>query len=277
MVIESEVILLARAWRVAAERHVDQRRKGEKAEPYVNHLAEVAELVAEATQGNDPRLVAAAVLHDTVEDTGLTQAELVAQFGVDIASLVAEVTDDKGLPKEERKRRQIDHAPQMSSRAKVLKLADKTSNIRSIAISPPSDWALERKQQYLQWGRDVVAGLRGANAWLEGQFDEAAEELERLLEDEARQEGKHPTEGSKGAFICPECSSTKVRQVMEVTTAFDPAHPWSGVLGRIVCDGCGSTIPAHLGERWDGLSIEEAQDQWRKVYRQKGLPKRRTQ
>jgi GTP diphosphokinase / guanosine-3',5'-bis(diphosphate) 3'-diphosphatase len=185
----SEIIRLARAWRVAAERHVDQRRKGEKADPYVNHLAEVAELVAEATRGDDPHLVAAAVLHDTIEDTGLTQAELTDQFGADVAGLVAEVTDDKALPKDERKKHQIDHAPQMSPRAKLLKLADKTSNLRSIANSPPADWALERKQRYLQWARDVVAGLRGANAWLEGQFDEAAEKLQRILEEQSEQEG----------------------------------------------------------------------------------------
>jgi len=185
----SEIIFLARAWRVAAERHVDQRRKGEKAEPYVNHLAEVAELVAEATKGSDPELVAAAVLHDTVEDTGLTQAELTEQFGTDVAGLVAEVTDDKTLPKDERKRRQIEHASHMSPRAKLLKLADKTSNLRSIANSPPADWALERKQRYLQWARDVVAGLRGVNVWLEARFDEAATKLEQLLEEQSEQEG----------------------------------------------------------------------------------------
>src|ERR1700690_1308640 len=92
-----EIRLLAKAWRVATERHVDHRRKGKRAEPYVNHLAEVADLVAEATNGSDANLVAAAVLHDTIEDTGMTYAELEAQFGSDVANLVAEVTDDKEL------------------------------------------------------------------------------------------------------------------------------------------------------------------------------------
>jgi GTP diphosphokinase / guanosine-3',5'-bis(diphosphate) 3'-diphosphatase len=181
MVMASEIMLLARAWRVAAERHVNQRRKGKSAEPYVNHLAEVAELVAEATQGDDPHLVAAAVLHDTVEDTGLTQADLAAQFGADVAGLVAEVTDDKTLPKDERKLRQIEHASEISHRAKLLKLADKTSNLRSLANSPPADWSMERKQQYLRWAQDVVGKLRGTNAWLEVQFEAAAEKLERLF------------------------------------------------------------------------------------------------
>jgi (p)ppGpp synthase/HD superfamily hydrolase len=160
---------------------VDHRRKGERAEPYVNHLAEVADLVAEATNGNDPNLVIAAVLHDTIEDTGLTYAELEAQFGLDVADLVAEVTDDKQLPSSERKKLQVEHAGRISTRAKLLKLADKTSNLRSIANSPPSDWSGERKQQYLNWARKVATGLRGVNVWLEGQFDEAARHLDQIL------------------------------------------------------------------------------------------------
>jgi GTP diphosphokinase / guanosine-3',5'-bis(diphosphate) 3'-diphosphatase len=176
-----DIILLARAWRVATERHVDHRRKGERAEPYVNHLAEVADLVAEATDGTDPCLVAAAVLHDTIEDTGFTRAELEAQFGSDVAELVAEVTDDTALTSAERKQLQVDHAGRISTRARLLKLADKTSNLRSIATSPPTDWSEDRKHQYLKWAREVTGGLRGVNSWLEGQFDEAARNLEQVL------------------------------------------------------------------------------------------------
>jgi|SRR5579863_5046119 len=177
----SEIKLLARAWRVATERRVDHRRKGKRAEPYVNHLAEVADLVAEATDGTDPNLVAAAVLHDTIEDTGMTYAELDAQFGSDVADLVAEVTDDKELASGERKRLQVEHAGRKSSRAKLLKLADKTSNLRSTANSPPTDWSEDRKYKYLMWAREVVAELRGVNVWLEGQFDEAAKHLDQIL------------------------------------------------------------------------------------------------
>ena len=176
-----EITLLARAWRVATVRHVDHRRKGERAEPYVNHLAEVADLVAEATNGSDANLVAAAVLHDTIEDTGITYGELEAEFGADVASLVAEVTDDKELTNSERKRLQVEHAGRKSTRAKLLKLADKTSNLRSIANSPPTDWSENRKQRYLSWAREVVAELRGVNVWLEGQFDEAACHLDQIL------------------------------------------------------------------------------------------------
>jgi (p)ppGpp synthase/HD superfamily hydrolase len=177
----SDVALLARAWRVAAERHVDHRRKGSRAEPYVNHLAEVADLVAEATGGADARLVAAAVLHDTIEDTDMTQAELAALFGDDVAGLVAEVTDDTTLSRAERQRLQIAHAPARSARAKLLRLADKTSNLRSLLSSPPTDWGIERRRAYLAWARAVAAGLRGANAWLEAEFDRAAAELDRRL------------------------------------------------------------------------------------------------
>jgi GTP diphosphokinase / guanosine-3',5'-bis(diphosphate) 3'-diphosphatase len=177
----SDVLLIARAWNFSAERHAKQRRKGEAQEPYVNHLAEVAELVATATEGLDANLVAAAVLHDTVEDTATLPVELASIFNSDIADLVVEVTDDKRLEKAERKKLQVEHAGAKSTRAKILKLADKTSNMRSLLRSPPSDWSLQRKREYLSWARDVVKGLRGASPWLEARFDEAAETLERSL------------------------------------------------------------------------------------------------
>ncbi len=173
--------LLARAYRFAAERHARQRRKGDASEPYVNHLAEVADLVAEATVGRDPNLVAAAVLHDTIEDTETTYEELAHGFGGDVAELVAEATDDQSLPTAERKRLQVLHAPSLSPRAKLLKLADKTSNLRAMAESPPSDWPVQRRRDYIEWGRSVVAGLRGADPWLEARFDEAADAAEAAL------------------------------------------------------------------------------------------------
>jgi GTP diphosphokinase / guanosine-3',5'-bis(diphosphate) 3'-diphosphatase len=147
----------------------------------VNHLAEVAELVATATEGCDANLVAAAVLHDTVEDTATLPGELASVFNADVADLVSEVTDDKRLDKAERKRLQVEHAAAITPRAKILKLADKTSNLRSLFKSPPSDWSLERKREYLTWAKEVVEGLRGTNKWLEARFDEAADQLGRSL------------------------------------------------------------------------------------------------
>jgi (p)ppGpp synthase/HD superfamily hydrolase len=177
----NDILLIARAWNFAAERHTGQRRKGQAQEPYINHLSEVAELVAMATEGRDANLVAAAILHDTVEDTATLPGELAALFNEDVAILVAEVTDDKALPKDERKHLQVCSAPGKSSRAKVLKLADKTSNLRSLAESPPLDWSFERRAEYLAWALDVAESLRGSNAWLEARFDEAVKQARSVL------------------------------------------------------------------------------------------------
>jgi (p)ppGpp synthase/HD superfamily hydrolase len=167
------VIQLTRAYHFAAQKHVDQRRKGEAAEPYVNHLAEVADLVARAT-GGEVDIVVAAILHDTVEDTATTFEELRTEFGPQVAELVAEVTDDKSLPKEARKTLQVEHAAKASWGAQVIKLADKTSNLRSMAASPPAGWSSERRDEYVAWARRVANGCRSANAWLVEQFDTAA-------------------------------------------------------------------------------------------------------
>ena len=173
------LLTLTEAYQFAAIKHVAQRRKGAAEEPYVNHLAEVADLVARATGGEDLEAVVAAVLHDTVEDTSTSFDEIESRFGSRVAALVAEVTDDKRLPKEERKRLQIEHAPHASTTAKIIKLADKTSNLRALTFSPPRGWPAERRAEYREWARKVVNGCRGANAWLEQQFDEAAAVLEQ--------------------------------------------------------------------------------------------------
>ena len=167
------VIDLMRALDFAARKHAHQRRKGEAAEPYVNHVADVARLVAEATGGRDRTAVMAALLHDTIEDTGTKPSELRREFGPEVAALVEEVTDDKSLPKQVRKQLQVEHAKGKSRRAKLIKIADKTSNLRSILMSPPADWSLERQREYFEWAARVVAGCRGVSPWLEGQFDAA--------------------------------------------------------------------------------------------------------
>jgi len=155
----------------AAERHAAQRRKGATAEPYINHLLEVAGLVSSALAEADTNLVIAALLHDTIEDVGVTREQLDARFGSDVAALVAEVTDDKSLEKAERKRLQIVHAPQTSVRAQVIKVADKISNLRSILTSPPADWSLQRRQEYFDWAKQVVDGFTSPNSILKAEFD----------------------------------------------------------------------------------------------------------
>jgi (p)ppGpp synthase/HD superfamily hydrolase len=174
-----EWLLVLKAADAAARWHVHHRRKGPAEEPYINHLLEVAMLVAEATGASDTNLVIAALLHDAIEDAEVPRELIARTFGEDVASIVAEVTDDKSLPKAERKRKQIDAAAGKSVRAKMLKLADKTSNLRAIAGSPPADWSVKRRIEYVQWARKVAAGLRGVSPKLEEQFDEAARAAER--------------------------------------------------------------------------------------------------
>ncbi len=169
----NEVLRIARALDFAARKHAAQRRKGEAQEPYINHLAEVALLVAEATEGKDATHVIAALLHDTIEDQEVKYEELVEAFGAEVADLVREVTDDKSLPKARRKELQVEHAAHASPRAKMLKIADKTSNLRSILASPPKDWSDERKREYFEWAARVVVKCRGVNQWLEAQFNAA--------------------------------------------------------------------------------------------------------
>jgi (p)ppGpp synthase/HD superfamily hydrolase len=177
-----EWIGVLRAADAAARWHVHQRRKGAAAEPYINHLLEVAMLVAEATAGEDPDLVIAALLHDAVEDQEVPLAMIHEAFGRKVAELVEEVTDDKRLPKEERKQRQIANAPGKSPQAKMLSLADKISNLRAIAASPPPDWSVRRRLDYITWACDVAEGLSGTSEWLEQEFRQAAREAERFTQ-----------------------------------------------------------------------------------------------
>ena len=177
-----EWIAVLRAADMAARWHVDQRRKGVAQEPYVNHLLEVASLVTEATGGTDSDVVIASLLHDAVEDAGISPDTIAKEFGQRVADIVVEVTDDKSLPKAERKRRQVENAAKKSHNAKLIKLADKTSNLRAIATSPAADWSVVRRLEYVAWAKAVVAGLRGTSPWLEGQFDEAAERAIRSLD-----------------------------------------------------------------------------------------------
>jgi (p)ppGpp synthase/HD superfamily hydrolase len=177
----NELVMVLRAADSAARWHLHQRRKGAAQEPYVTHLIEVATLVANATGGSDPNLLAAALLHDAIEDQKVPREEIAAQFGSDVADLVAEVTDDKKLPKAERKRLNIEHAANLTPRAKILKLADKISNLRSMIASPPADWPTERRVDYVIWAKQVVEGLRGASRLLEREFDRTAADAQRTI------------------------------------------------------------------------------------------------
>lgn len=163
-----------RALVFAASRHRNQRRKDSDHSPYINHPLDVVDLLWRVGRVRDTVTLVAAALHDTVEDTGTKPEEIEALFGIEVCELVLEVSDDKSLPKDVRKRLQVERAAHKSLRAKTLKLADKITNVRDIRTRPPEDWPDERRTGYVQWAREVVNGLRGVNLALEAEFDRIA-------------------------------------------------------------------------------------------------------
>ena len=173
--------VLLRAATFAADKHRHQRRKDAEASPYINHPLAVACLLAFEADVQDEALLAAALLHDTVEDTETTPVELEENFGRAVRKIVEEVTDDKSLPKQKRKALQVEHAPHASDAARQLKIADKICNIRDIADCPPAEWSQARKAEYLSWAADVVSGCRGVNAALDAVYDQAIEKARRTI------------------------------------------------------------------------------------------------
>ncbi len=178
------IATVTRAAYFAAERHAAHTRKDHRT-PYVNHLCEVAALLADAVGDSDPELVMAGYLHDTIEDVDVTREELVTHFGEDVAALVCEVTDDKYLPKEKRKQLQIDHASSKSQRAQWLSLADKTSNLGSVIAAPPPDWSRQRRQEYFHWAKQVVDRFPQPHPVLKQKFDAAVARFWSLPGNEA--------------------------------------------------------------------------------------------
>ena len=166
-----DIRLVLRGAHFAAHKHRDQRRKGAEASPYINHPIAVANVLADEGDITDPVVLSAALLHDTVEDTKTTPEELTAAFGRRVAGIVLEVTDDKSLHKDVRKEAQVEHAPHLTTEAKLVKLADKICNLRDILGWPPANWSAERKQEYFTWAGRVVAGVRGVHPALEAKFD----------------------------------------------------------------------------------------------------------
>jgi guanosine-3',5'-bis(diphosphate) 3'-pyrophosphohydrolase len=173
--------LVSEAALLAAQRHSGVARKGRSNEPSINHLAEVANFISEASGGADAELVAAGWLHDIIEDTETTREELAARFSVRVAALVVEVSDDMGLPKDERRRLQVVGAPHKSPDAKLIKIADKISNILGRIVSEPSEAERADLADYVAWAEQVVSGCRGGNAWLDRTFDETVTKARSTL------------------------------------------------------------------------------------------------
>jgi (p)ppGpp synthase/HD superfamily hydrolase len=175
-VTDTNLTALLTALHFAADKHRDQRRKSRDACPYINHPIEVAEILSRVGGITDLATLQAAILHDTIEDTQTTSEELESRFGAEVRRLVEEVTDDQRLPKAERKRLQIEHAPHLSKKAKLIKIADKISNVRDVTHSPPTHWPHRRRCEYLDWAEKVIAGLRGSNPAIEAFFDQTVRE-----------------------------------------------------------------------------------------------------
>ena len=169
----NDLKLIIDALDFAAHAHRDQRRKGADQTPYIAHPIALARILAVEGDVVDPVVLAAALLHDTVEDCGVLPTHLAQRFGKEVADLVMEVTDDKALPKERRKELQVEHAAHISARAKLVKLADKIANVRDVGQNPPADWPSERRHEYANWAARVVDGLRGTHPALEAVFDDA--------------------------------------------------------------------------------------------------------
>jgi guanosine-3',5'-bis(diphosphate) 3'-pyrophosphohydrolase len=170
---DTAIPLIIDALAFAAHKHRDQRRKDKGASPYINHPVTLAHILATEGGVTDPIALAGALLHDTVEDTETTYAELVERFGRAVADVVMECTDDKTLPKAERKELQVTHAPEMSPAAKLVKIADKTANLRDVASHPPADWTRARRHEYANWAKRVVDNLGEVNLELEASFTRA--------------------------------------------------------------------------------------------------------
>jgi guanosine-3',5'-bis(diphosphate) 3'-pyrophosphohydrolase len=175
--------LLLSAIKFASEKHVLQRRKGCNDIPYINHTIRVAHILQVTAKENDPVLLSAAVLHDVLEDTDATEVQLKELFGEEVCSIVIEVTDDMSLTYDDRKRSQIKKAPTLSNKAKLIKIADKISNIQDI-LTIPLTWSNRRKRKYVEWSEMVVDGCRGINPILDKAFDEVIANAKNILEED---------------------------------------------------------------------------------------------
>jgi (p)ppGpp synthase/HD superfamily hydrolase len=184
--LRDQIALVTHAAGFAARVHNGQMRKGESGPPFILHLAEVADLLAKALEEPDPELVAAAWLHDAIEKTKITSEEIGNVFGPRVASLVAEVSDDKSLPEEERHRMQIETIGEKTEAARLLRLADKISGLRELAEDPPAGWDVARRRDWLQFATDVAAGCRGLSAALDLLFDQAAAAAAKSIDELAR-------------------------------------------------------------------------------------------
>ncbi|XP_012147607.2 metazoan SpoT homolog-1 [Megachile rotundata] len=183
--------LIIKCVNFAAIKHKYEKRKDAEETPYINHPIGVANILIQEGQIYDPVVIVSALLHDTVEDTDTTLAEIEGQFGTEVCNIVKEVTDDKSLPKQERKRLQIENSPKLSYKAKLVKLADKLYNLRDLEQNTPVGWTPERVKEYFKWSKAVIDGCRRTNLNLETELDKIF--ANRIAHDRESCECKKPS------------------------------------------------------------------------------------
>jgi GTP diphosphokinase / guanosine-3',5'-bis(diphosphate) 3'-diphosphatase len=181
----SELVSVLDAAEFAARVHQNQRRKGRANRPYIGHCIEVASILASVGKVEDANVIIAGLLHDVVEDTDTTNEDLRTRFGDIVADLVAEVTDDRALKKKDRKQLQIEHAPSLSPGARLIKVADKISNVREIASDPPRKWGVGRQRKYFDWAESVVNAMGIVDPEMRLVFDKTLADARAQLDEKA--------------------------------------------------------------------------------------------
>lgn len=151
-------------------KHDGQKRKDENAYPFIVHPIDVASILIKAGV-TDNDVLNAAILHDVVEDTSATYEEVKTKFGKSVADYVQEVSDDKSLSKLERKKAQIEHAKVISEGAKLIKLADKISNLTSLSNSVPKSWPAIWEKGYFAWAKLCTDNMSGLSEQLDAQLN----------------------------------------------------------------------------------------------------------
>lgn len=176
---DGEIELIIAALAFAALKHRNQSRKDAAGTPYIIHPIEVLHVVFQIGGERDPVTILACILHDTVEDTGTTFEELAERFGAEVASVVKELTDDKSLAKEERKRLQVEHAAHKTGRAKIVKYGDKSANVADVCKA--QGWSQQRRREYIEWAASIVRQFAGHNVRLDVHFEKVAAEALELI------------------------------------------------------------------------------------------------
>lgn len=219
MPLQDAELRLLRAVAFAAARHRHQRRKDSLASPYVNHPIEVALHLVEIGGVREGRVLQAALLHDVLEDTETRAEEITQAFGREVCGLVEALSDDPKQPQDLRKRLEIDHAPELPQAARLVKIADKTCNVREMSATEPAGWSRTRKLEYIAFARKVVAGCRGASPVLERHFEEIANERELEI-------GKSPEDAPGSGFLEMAIARLEVCDATSLGSCFRGGVEW---------------------------------------------------